>query len=72
MKVARFRPLKHQFAGDKVDRLFLDHILKLHVIRTTIVLDRDIIFLSKFWQHLFKLGTKLVSRMTYHPQTDDS
>lgn len=69
-KVARFWPLKHRFAGDKVDRLFLDHIFKLHVIRTTIVLDRDIIFLSKFWQHLFKLGTKLVSRMMYHPQTD--
>jgi len=37
----------------------------------TIVNDRDRLFVSKFWQEIFKLsGTKLNYSSSYHPETD--
>lgn len=44
---------------------------KLHGIPKTIVSDRDPVFLSAFWQNLFKLqGTTFKMSSAYHPQTD--
>jgi hypothetical protein len=51
--------------------LFLDNIVKLHGVPSSIVCDRDKIFTSTFWSELFKLlhtNTKLSS--AYHPQID--
>ena len=46
-------------------------MVKLHGFPKSIVLNRDRIFISKFWQQLFKSqGTKLAMSSTYHPQTD--
>ncbi|KAA3469109.1 reverse transcriptase [Gossypium australe] len=47
-------------------------VYKLHRTSATIVSDRDKVFLSRFWQELFKcLGIKLHLSTTYHPQTND-
>ncbi|KAL6326166.1 hypothetical protein AAG906_001041 [Vitis piasezkii] len=43
----------------------------LHGFPTTIISDRDPVFMSSFWQELFKLqGTTLATSSAYHPQTD--
>jgi hypothetical protein len=45
-------------------------ILGLHEVPKTIVSDRVLQFVSKFWEELHKsLGTKLLHSLSYHPQT---
>lgn len=47
---------------------FLDIIGKLHGMPQSLVSDRDPLFLSQFWQDLFRLsGTRLRMSSTYHP-----
>lgn len=51
--------------------LFVSNYVRLHGIPTTIVSDRDVKFMSDFWQELWKnMGTKLKVSTPFHPQTD--
>ena len=51
--------------------LFIDIVVKLYGIPRSLVLDRDPLFISGFWQELFKLsGTHLRMSSAYHPQSD--
>lgn len=60
-KYAHFFLLKHPFSA----------LTKLHGLPKSIVSDRDKIFMSHFWQHVFKLlKVKLNMRTAYHPQSD--
>jgi len=58
--------------ASRVAVLFFDNVVKLHVIPETMVSDKDVKFVSYFWQMLWhKMGTKLKFLTAFHPQTDD-
>lgn len=70
-KYSHFIALAHPFTAKMVANIFWREIVCLHVIPKSIISDRDIIFLSAFWQELFQLShTKLSMSTTYHPQMD--
>lgn len=70
-KYAHFMPLKTDYNSKSVAEAFMNNVVKLHGVPKSIVLDRDKVFTSKFWQQLFELqGTTLAMSSAYHPQTD--
>lgn len=71
IKYVHFIALAHPYNATQVAQLFLDHVCKLHGVSSSIVSDRDPIFVSLFWQELFKnLQVQLKLSSAYHPQTD--
>ncbi|GKD92384.1 putative mitochondrial protein, partial [Tanacetum coccineum] len=59
------------FHGKTVILVVVDRLSKLHGMPESIVSDRDKIFLSHFWQSLFKvLKVQLKMSTAYHPQID--
>jgi hypothetical protein len=65
-------PLAHSFTTQTVAQLFIDNLIKLHGKPIAIVTDRDIIFISKLWQDLFKsMKISLHYNTAYHPQIDE-
>lgn len=70
-KYAHFIPVKHPYTAVTIAKVVFDNVVKLHGLPKSIVLDRDKVFTSIFWEELFKLmGTQLVFSSAYHPQTD--
>lgn len=50
--------------------LFLDIVVKLHGLPRSLVSDRGPLFVSRFWQELFRaIGTQLQMSSAYHPQS---
>lgn len=71
-KYAHFIPLSHPYTISKIDEVFITNDFKLHGMPTSIVIDRDPTFTSKFWRELLRLeGTSLKFSSTHHPQMDD-
>lgn len=63
--------LQSNYTTHVVSLLFMDIVGKHHGMPHNLVLDRDPLFINKFWQELFKLsGTRLRMSSAYHPQSD--
>lgn len=63
------RLTKYAHFGSKAAHLFVDIAVKHHGFPFFVILDRDPIFMSQFWNKLFELsGTKLKHSTTYHPK----
>ena len=63
--------LPQHHTATRVARFFMEISDKLHEMPKSLVSDRDPLFVSHFWQELFKLsGTKLRMSSVYHPQSD--
>lgn len=70
-KYAHFSTLSHPYTASIVSYVFVRDIVRLHGMPRTIISDRDPIFLSNFWEALFKSqDTQLCRSSAYHPQTD--
>lgn len=63
--------LQPHYTAHTVALLFMDIVGKLHGMPRSLVSDRDLLFISRFVQELFKLsGTKLGVSSAYHSQFD--
>ena len=70
-KSAHFIPIKMTYPLEKLARLYIREIVRLHGIPKTIVSDRDPRFVSRFWKSLHQaMGTRLSFSTAFHPQTD--
>ncbi|XXG74434.1 hypothetical protein AAC387_Pa07g3155 [Persea americana] len=70
-KSAHFLPVSMRAGLDVLAKLYVDRIVSLHGVPTSIVSDRDPRFTSHFWKSLQQaLGTKLSFSTAYHLQTD--
>ncbi|CAJ2661820.1 unnamed protein product [Trifolium pratense] len=68
---AHFIAIKKGTLAPKLAEIYMEQIVKLHGISSSIVSDRDPRFTSRFWESLQEaLGTKLRLSSAYHPQTD--
>ena len=71
-KSAHFLPMKVSYSLDKLAKVYIREVVRLHGVPFSIVSDRDPRFTYRFLsssQHA--LGTKLRFSITFHPQTDD-
>ena len=70
-KAAHFIPVRTNYDGEKLAKLYMENIVKLHGVPSRIISDRGTQFTSRFWKSLHKaMGTKLDFSSAYHPQTD--
>lgn len=71
-KMVHFAPLKFEgSSAERVARIFVDNVWRLHGVPRKIISDRDPRFVSAFWEELFRLvGTKLGRTTAYNPQSD--
>ena len=63
--------LVNYWAAPNVAALFLQHVVRVHGLRETLVSDRDPIFTFYFWRRLLELcGIRANCSSAFHPQTD--
>ena len=70
-KSAYFLPVRTDYSLDKLAKLYIKEIVRLHGIPVFIISDRDPRFTFRFWGKLQEaLGTRLNFSTAFHPQMD--
>ena len=70
-KMCHFAACKTTCTAEQAADICVSHILRLHGVPTSFVVDRDPVWRSTFWSSwCSKLGIQLNMSSAYHPQTD--
>ena len=70
-KSAIFLPMRTTYSVDKLTKLHVNEVIKLHEVPVSIVSYRDLKFTFRLWPSIQRaLGTRLNLSTTFHPQTD--
>ena len=70
-KSTHFLLVNMKYSLEKLSKLYLDEIVRLYRVPMSIVSERDLRFVSRFWQKLQEtLETKLNFSTTYYPPID--
>ena len=70
-KSVLFLPIKMTDPIDKLAKLYVNEVIRLHGVPISMVSDRDPRFTSRLWPCLQRaLGTEVNLSTAYHPQTD--
>jgi len=71
VQICSLFPLKREFNSKLVVEAFITSVVKIHCFPKTIVSHKDRVFMSFFWQQLFKSqGTILAMSSSYHLKSD--
>ncbi|KAM2582765.1 hypothetical protein TB1_004862 [Malus domestica] len=72
-KTAHFLLVQQTYSLEKLVKLFVNNVVRLHGVPISIVSDRDPRFTSRFWKAFnAAMGTQLLFSTAYHPQADVS
>jgi hypothetical protein len=67
-KSTLFLPIKTIDSVDKMVKLYVNKVIRLHGMPMLIILDQDLRFTSRLWPSLQRaLGTKLNLSIIFHP-----
>ena len=70
-KSAHFIPVKVTYNAEKLAKLYISEVVRLHGVPLSIISDRGTQFTSMFWKTLHvEFGTRLDLSTAFHPQTD--
>ena len=70
-KLTHFLAVRMTFTLERLCRLYIREVVRLHGVLVSIVSDRDPRFTAHFWKSFEKvMGTRLTMSTTFHPQTD--
>ena len=69
--MVHFIPCKISKDNPHIAKLFFKEIVRIHILPTSIISDRDVKFQGHFWRTLWKkLDTNLSFSFGYHRQID--
>lgn len=70
-KSAKFISVNMSDSMEKIARLYIKEVVRLHGVPVSIISDRDPRFTSHFWKALHaQMGTRLSFSAAFHPQTN--
>ena len=70
-KSTNFILFRIYYNAQKLAKVYVKEIVRLHRVPLSIISDRGTQFTSKFWRKLhYELGTQLTFSIAFHPQMD--